>query len=115
MADNLAAKTVTWGLARVEKALAPVLARLNALQAEREALETPEGPRAAAADAAVEWDKAAAARDVAALRAMVRRAFPDLTLAPAVQRGDHSLERFRGWPAPRTGNAWQIIRRRTGA
>ncbi len=99
-ADNLAGKTVTWGVDRVDKALAPILAKLAKLTAERDALEVPGDPHAAMRDAAREWDEAEAAGDVAALRAMVRRAFPDLTLSPASGRGDRSPGRFL-WDGPR--------------
>jgi site-specific DNA recombinase len=99
-ADNLAAKTVTWGVDRVDKALEPILAKLQKLSAERDALDVPEDPHAAGRDAAREWDEAEAVGDIAALRAMVRRAFPNLTLKPASSRGDRSPERFL-WDGPR--------------
>jgi hypothetical protein len=100
-ADNLAAKTVTWGVDRVDKAMEPILKKLQKLSAERDALEVPKDPHAAVRDAAREWDEAEAAGDIAALLAMVRRAFPDLTLMPARSHGDRSPERFlRDRPRP---------------
>ena len=99
-ADNLAAKTVTWGVDRVDKAMEPILAKLGKLRAERDALEMPDDPHSAMRDVAGEWNRAEAAGDIAALRAMVRRAFPNLTLKPATSRGDRSPERFL-WDGPR--------------
>ena len=99
-ADNLAAKTVTWGVDRVDKAMEPILKKLEKLRAERDALEVPDDPHAAMRDAAREWDEAEAAGDIAALRAMVRRAFPNLALIPARSHGDRSPERFL-WDGPR--------------
>jgi DNA invertase Pin-like site-specific DNA recombinase len=93
-ADNLAAKTVSWGVDRVDKAMEPILTKLQKLRAERDALEVPDDPHAAMRDAAREWDEAEAVGDIAALRAMVRRAFPNLTLMPARSYGDRSPERF---------------------
>jgi hypothetical protein len=98
-ADNLAAKTVTWGVDRVDKAMEPILSKLQELRAGRDALEVPDDPHAAMRDAAREWDQAQAAGDIATLRAMVRRAFPNLTLMPASSRGDRSPERFL-WDGP---------------
>jgi DNA invertase Pin-like site-specific DNA recombinase len=99
-ADNLAAKTVTWGIDRVDKAMEPILKKLEKLKADRDALEIPDDPHAAMRDAVREWDEADAASDIAALRAMVRRAFPDLTLTPGTSRGDRSPDRFL-WDGPR--------------
>jgi len=99
-ADNLAAKTLTWGVDRVDKAMEPILRKLEKLTAERDALEVPDDPHASLQDAVREWDEDQAGGDVAALRAMVRRAFPDLTLMPASSRGDRSPGRFL-WDGPR--------------
>jgi hypothetical protein len=60
----------------------------------------PDDPHAAMRDAAREWDEAEAAGDIAALRALVRRAFPNLTLMPARSYGDRSPGRFL-WDGPR--------------
>lgn len=99
-ADNLAIKTVTWGAERVDKAMQPILRKLDALKAERDALDTPDDPGVALADAVTDWDNAREAGDTPALRAMVRRAFPDLVLQPATARGDRSPARFT-WDGPR--------------
>jgi len=99
-ADNLAVKTATWGVDRVDKAMKPILARLEGLRWELAALEEPEDAGAAASEAAAEWDKAEAAGDTAAMRAMIRRAFPNLVLHPAARRGDRSPQRF-AWDGPR--------------
>jgi hypothetical protein len=99
-ADNLAAKTVKWGVDRVDKAMEPVLTKLEALRAERDALEVPDDPHAVMRDAAREWGEAEASGDIAAMRTMVRRAFPNLTLLPPASPGDRSPERFL-WDGPR--------------
>jgi DNA invertase Pin-like site-specific DNA recombinase len=95
-ADNLAVKTARWGVDRVDKAMAPILTRLEQLREKVTALEEPEDAGMAASEAAAEWDKAEAAGDTAAMRAMTRRAFPNLVLHPAARRGDRSPERFLG-------------------
>jgi hypothetical protein len=99
-ADRLAGKTAAWGVERVDLAMGPILARIAELEAGRDALEVPEDPRTAAADAAAAWDEAAAEGEQDTLRAMVRRAFPDLVLAPPARRGDWSVGRLR-WDGPR--------------
>jgi len=53
-ADNLAIKTAKWGVDRVDKALAPILARLEELRGELSALEEPEDAGAAASEVAAE-------------------------------------------------------------
>jgi site-specific DNA recombinase len=93
-ADTLAEKTAEWGAARVDKAMAPILKRLRALESELAGLEEPETARGAVQDAAREWDVAKAAGDFDTLRAMVKRAFPRLTLMPPQRRMDHRMERF---------------------
>ena len=99
-ADNLAVKTARWGVDRVDKAMAPILTRLEQLREKVTALEEPEDAGMAASEAAAEWDKAEAAGDTAAMRAMTRRAFPNLVLHPAARRGDRSPQRF-AWEGPR--------------
>ena len=99
-ADNLAVKTATWGVDRVDKAMKPILARLEELRHELAALDEPEDAGMAANEVAAEWDKAEAAGDSAAMRAMIRRAFPNLVLHPATRRGDRSPQRF-AWDGPR--------------
>jgi hypothetical protein len=93
-ADTLAEKTAEWGAARVDKAMAPILKRIRALESELATLEEPETARGAVQDAAHEWDVAKAAGDFDTLRAMVKRAFPRLTLMPPQRRMDHRVERF---------------------
>jgi len=99
-ADNVAAKVVTWGEDRVDKAMKPILRRIAEIKAGLAALEEPEDPLAAATDAARVWDAAQARGDTAALRAMVRRAFPRLVLKPGERYGDRSPQRFL-WDGPR--------------
>jgi len=90
-------------LGRAGKAMEPILTKLQTLRAGRDALEAPDDPHAAMRDAARERDEAEAAGDIAALRAMVRRAFPGLTLRPARPGGDRAPERFlRDGPRPPT-------------
>jgi DNA invertase Pin-like site-specific DNA recombinase len=93
-ADGLAEKTAEWGLERVNKAMRPITARLETLNAKLASLETPESPVAAAEDAARAWDEAWERGDIPALRAMVKRAFPRLALRPGEYWGDHSPARF---------------------
>jgi hypothetical protein len=93
-ADTLAEKTAEWGAARVDKAMAPILKRLRVLESELAGPEQPEAVGTAVQDAAREWDAAKAAGDFDTLRAMVKRAFPRLTLMPPLRRMDHRVERF---------------------
>src|SRR6266508_3617718 len=95
-ADALAAKTVTWGVERVDKSMAPILKRIEQLRGQLPALDDPEDVGAAAADVARTWDEAAAAQDYETLRAMVRRAFPEVSVRPGI--GD-SVARFQ-WDGP---------------
>jgi hypothetical protein len=99
-ADSLAVKAATWGVDRVDKALRPILARIEELRQELGALEEPEDAGTAANEATAEWDKAEAAEDTTAMRAMIRRAFPNLVLQPGTKRGDRSPQR-----SPGTGRA----------
>jgi hypothetical protein len=98
-ADELATKTAAWGIARVDKAMAPLLARLDKLRAELAGLDAPAQADAAAADAVAAWDDAKARGDVAALRAMVKRTFPSLTVAPQTFYNDHGPHRLL-WNGP---------------
>ncbi len=93
-ADDLAEKTAAWGVERVEKAMTPILRRIDQLQTQLAGLDEPEDAHTATADAVQAWDEAHERGDVDALRTMVRRAFPRLTLRPHTKRGDHSVERF---------------------
>jgi hypothetical protein len=94
-ADALAEKTRAWGAARVDKAMAPILARIEEIREELDALESPELAADIPADyAAQEWDRAFADGDIDALRMMVRTALPNLTIRRPNVRGDHSFARF---------------------
>jgi site-specific DNA recombinase len=103
-ADFLAEKTAEWGPERVDKGMAPILKRLGKLRSELAALEEPETAQVAAQDATAEWDKAQAAGDFDTMRAMVKRAFPRLTLIPPARRMDHRVERF-DWDGATLPNA----------
>jgi len=98
-ADELATKTAKWGVARVDKALEPILARLTQLEIELAGIDEPEDADTAAADVAQAWDDAKGRGDLTALRAMIKRAFPNLTLRPATGWNDHSPARF-DWDGP---------------
>jgi hypothetical protein len=78
----------------------PILARLEELRRELATLDEPEDAGVAASEATAEWDKAEAAGDTAAMRAMIRRAFPNLVLQASTRRGDRSPQRF-AWDGPR--------------
>jgi len=93
-ADELATKTAKWGVARVDKAMEPILSRLTLLESALAGIDEPEDADTAAADAAQAWDDAKARGDFPALRAMIKRAFPHLTLRPARKWNDHSPTRF---------------------
>jgi hypothetical protein len=99
-ADELAEKTASWGMARVDKAMAPVLAQITQLTEQLAQLdEDPASDHTATADAVAAWDEAVARGDIPTQRAMIKRAFPRLTLAPARFYGDHSPQRFQ-WDGP---------------
>jgi site-specific DNA recombinase len=93
-ADALAAKTVTWGVERVDRSMGPILKRLTELREQLTTLDDGADAGAAAEDAAREWDAAEAAADFATMRAMVRRAFPRLTVLARRGPGDHSPDRL---------------------
>jgi DNA invertase Pin-like site-specific DNA recombinase len=93
-ADQLAEKTAAWGVTRVEKAMAPLLARVDKLTAELSTLDGPALGLDAAADAVAAWVEARQRGDVAAMRAMVKRTFPKLTLAPQTFYNDHGPHRL---------------------
>jgi hypothetical protein len=117
-ADELAEKTASWGVARVEKAIAPVLAQITQLTEQLAQLdEDPASDHAATADAVAAWQEAMAIGDIPTQRAMIRRAFPRLTLAPARSYGDHSPERFHGSSGTDRPSLLRAVRdkaRRTG-
>jgi len=92
-ADKLAGKVARWGVDRVDAQMEPLLRRMDVLRAELAGIEEPEDAGAAAADAARAWDEAEHAGDLPTLRAMVRRAFPRLTLRPREYYYDNGPER----------------------
>ncbi|MCW6009829.1 recombinase family protein [Micromonospora sp. CPCC 205371] len=93
-ADTLAEKTALWGAARVDKAMGPILRRIDALTKELAGLDAPDTVSAASRDAVREWDQAKERGDIEELRAMVKRAFPRLTITPRQMNQDHRPERF---------------------
>jgi hypothetical protein len=101
-ADDLAEKVAEWGTARVNKAMAPVLVRIRKLQAELADLDDdPASDPAGTAQAVTAWEDAVARNDIPTQRAMIKRAFPKLTLAPPRHIGHHGPERFL-WDGPAT-------------
>jgi len=98
-ADGLAMKVAEWGLERVDLSMAPILRRQQDLRDELVQLEESETGEAAAADAVAAWDEAERRGDTTVLRAMVKRAFPNLALRPHEKWGDHSPLRF-AWDGP---------------
>jgi DNA invertase Pin-like site-specific DNA recombinase len=93
-ADGLALKTSAWGLKRVEIAMAPVLKRLTAIDAELANLADTETSETAIGEATRTWNKAKDKKDIDALRAMVKRAFPRLAIRPHEKPLDLRPERF---------------------
>jgi DNA invertase Pin-like site-specific DNA recombinase len=101
-ADDLAEKVAEWGTARVDKAMAPVLARIAKLQAELAILDDdPASDPGGTVQAVAAWEDAVARDDIPTQRAMIKRAFPELTLAPPRHRNDRGPERF-WWDGPAT-------------
>jgi PAS domain-containing protein len=103
-ADGLAVKTAAWGLDRVELAMAPITARLSELATQLAALDEPKAAEAAADSAVRAWDDATTAHDIPTRRAMIKRAFPRLTVRPPSGWGDHSPDRFIWDPTPEADN-----------
>lgn len=93
-ADALAEKTARWGGARVDKAMAPILRRIDELETQKTTLGEAESPQIAAREVAEEWDRAEREGDLAAMRAMVKTAFPRLAVRYRTGWGDHSLARI---------------------
>lgn len=93
-ADGLAEKVAEWGLERVTLSMTPILRRQQELHDKLARLEEAEGSDAAAAEAVAAWDEATKRGDTAALRAMIKRAFPRLALRPQEKWGDHSPTRL---------------------
>ena len=105
-ADELAGKTAAWGLARVDKAMAPLLARVQALRSQLAALDGPGPALHGAADAIQAWDEAMDRHDLPMIRAMIKRAFPHLAIAPQTGRNDHGPHRIlRDGPRPAATSA----------
>ena len=102
--DELAGKTAAWGLARVEKAMAPLLARISTLRGELSGLAAPAQAEAAADQAVAAWADAWQRRDYPALRSMVRRVFPNLTITPQARFNHHGPDRIAWNPKP--GTTW---------
>jgi site-specific DNA recombinase len=97
--DELATRTAAWGLDRVDKAMAPLLARTKALQAQLATLDGPAPADTAAADAVAAWEDAWTRHDIPAMRAMIKRTFPNLTLTPQTHYNDHGPHRLL-WDPP---------------
>jgi hypothetical protein len=93
-ADELATKTAAWGIERVDKAMAPLLARIDKLRVDLADLDAPDLAQVAAADAVAAWTDATDRGDVAAMRAMVKRTFPKLTVVPQTFYNDHGPHRL---------------------
>jgi DNA invertase Pin-like site-specific DNA recombinase len=102
VADDLVTKTASWGVARVDAAMAPILRNIEELRAALASLDEPKDP-GTAGSAVAAWQEAVERGDIPAQRAMIRRAFPHLTIIPPRQYGDHSPERFR-WDDPEGGD-----------
>jgi hypothetical protein len=98
-ADDLATKTAAWGVERVDKAMQPLLKRIDALRTQLAGLEAPAQADTAAADAVAAWDDAWTRRDIPAMRAMIKRTFPRLTLDRQTHHNDHGPHRFQ-WDPP---------------
>jgi DNA invertase Pin-like site-specific DNA recombinase len=100
-ADELVTKTAAWGVARVDKAMAPLLARIASLQTKLAGLVSPAQAELAAADAVAAWEDAAERGDFPAMRAMIRRVFPNLTITAQTCFNDHGPHRIL-WDPPTT-------------
>ena len=98
-ADELALKTAKWGVDRVDKAMEPLLARIDKLHTVLSGLDGPKHADTAAADAVAAWDDARSRNDFPAMRAMVKRAFPNITVAAQRHYNDHSPARIV-WDTP---------------
>ena len=100
VADDLVTKTASWGVARVDSAMAPILRNIAELRGTLASLDEP-ADTGISGSAVAAWQEAVQRGDVPAQRAMIRRAFPSLTIIPPRKYGDHSPERFR-WDDPDT-------------
>ena len=101
-ADDLVTKTATWGVARVDAAMAPILREIEHLRAELATLDSPDTQHRSAAEAVTEWDRAVHESDLSAQRAIIKRVFPHLTLALPRRRADNQPDRlhWNGLPLP---------------
>jgi DNA invertase Pin-like site-specific DNA recombinase len=93
-ADQLADKTASWGVARVNRNMIPIMAEIERLNTELSELDSPTVIRAMTNDAEARWEEAENAGDHETLRSMIRFAFPALTVRPPTRFGDHSPARF---------------------
>jgi DNA invertase Pin-like site-specific DNA recombinase len=96
-ADAIADKVVAWGAARVDRSLSKVLAAAADLESRLAEIDGPESVGAARLDTVDDWEHA----DIDARRAMIKRAFPALTVMPATGRGTRArmTNRF-AWDGP---------------
>nr|MDT0665699.1 helix-turn-helix domain-containing protein [Micromonospora sp. DSM 115978] len=101
--DGLTQRTAAWGLARVDAAMAPLLARSEELAAELDELDEPHGTVRRFDDAAAEWDRAERDGDFDVMRSMVKAAFPNLVLRAARGPSDIDPARF-DWDGTSDGN-----------
>jgi len=111
-ADSIAEKTKKWGSRRVDKALTPVLARIEEIHAELENLTDDQELDVPSDIAAQEWDRAVEAGDIDALRTMIRHALPNLKVRRAQRWNDHSVARF-DWDGTGTEAALSLSSRDT--
>jgi site-specific DNA recombinase len=109
-ADQIATRTAAWGMERVDKAMGPLMARLDVLRAQVNALESPEQAHSAAADAVQAWETASERQDYPAMRTMLKRTFPHLTLNPPARYNDHSPTRIEWEPTELTARSEPIFR-----
>jgi hypothetical protein len=74
-ADELVTRTASGGVARVDAAMAPILAQVEQLRQQLAQLdENPASDHAATADAVAAWEEAVARGDIPTQRAMINRA-----------------------------------------
>jgi|GEM_PF-987933 len=85
-ADALSDKTAAWGVDRVDRQMAPLLARIDELTGQLAEMDLPPDPAAIAENAVAAWKRAAESGNIDSMRAMIRAACPDLTLRPAGRR-----------------------------
>jgi DNA invertase Pin-like site-specific DNA recombinase len=93
-ADGLSQKVATWGLERVENAMGPILKEITKIDQKLATIQDTETLETATRDAASTWNEAVERTDMPALREMVHRAFPRLTIRPPERPHDNRPERF---------------------